>query len=448
MSRFNRVSESVVAPTFQEVAPLAPRPVVLVESVNPIQRIGFVLLLVYLFAVASLLSETSIHAFGFKPYVTMIFGPLALACVLASGGTRRTVGAAPGIWLIAFALWLVAVTPFSEWRSGSLALVGVYYLKNLPTYFLVAALVVSLQDFRRFAYMLAASAVAILFIALAYGDDTGGRFAIDFGSFKNPNDFSTHLVVLLPFVLFVGLNTRSLFPVRVLVGLLIAAIVFTIVQTGSRSGAIGLAAVVGMIVLKARPAQRVVFAVLFAIAAIGAFAILQSTLVQRFETIFSSPSAQQSKSVHSDGTIGSNVGRLYLLRRSVELTAANPVFGVGPGQFVVAESGVAEKEGGHGIWLGTHNSYTEVSSETGLFGLILFAGALGACMRATNRVYQKARTRPECAQLSNLAYCLLASLSGFAVNILFCHMAYTYYLPMLTGMTVSLVLLARREIRA
>ena len=458
MSRLNRVNRSATAP-------LVPLPNDLLlsphrerqlngphesfpETVNIVQRVGFKLAMVYLFAVASLMSETSIHAFGFKPYVTMVFGPLAVACGLISGGVRRAFSASPGFWLIGFALWLAFVAPFSVWRTGSLDLLGVFYLKSLPTYFMVAAFVVSRRNFRRFVYVLAASVVAILFVALAYGHDTGGRFAISFGSFENPNDFSMHLVVLLPFLLFVHLNSRSLSPVRGLMATAIAASIFTIIQTGSRSGAIGLAAVTCMIVAKASPVQRVVLGFLFALSAVCALVLLPSTLMQRFETIFSPMSTRQELGpVRSDGTIGSNIGRFYLLRRSIRLTAENPLVGVGPGQFEVAESSIAEKEGGRGIGRGTHNSYTEVSSETGLIGLFLFVGTLFGCIRATNRVYKQARARRECAQLSTLAFCLLASLTGFAVNIIFCHVAYTYYLPMFTGMTVSLVRLAHWEIR-
>ena len=44
-----------------------------------------------------------------------------------------------------------------------------------------------------------------------------------------------------------------------------------------------------------------------------------------------------------------------------------------------------------------------------------------------------------------MAFAILASLIGFSVNIFFSHIAYSYYLPMLAGLTVAFALAARKE---
>jgi O-antigen ligase len=97
---------------------------------------------------------------------------------------------------------------------------------------------------------------------------------------------------------------------------------------------------------------------------------------------FFAPESAERASVESDQDIGvttaeaSSEARLYLLRRSLILTAKNPIFGVGPDQFPEAETRDAEENGGHGLWHASHNTYTQMSSETGIAGLVLFVGAL------------------------------------------------------------------------
>src|SRR5258708_13880987 len=162
MSRFNRVNGSTVSsvatppiatatssPALTQVIQATPaeRPL-FVQNYNPIQRAGFFLLLIYIFGVVSLLTETSMNVFGFKPYVTMVTGPLTMACVLASGGLRRALRGPIGLWLTGFSIWLLVVTPFSVWRTGSLELVGNYFVKNLSMFFLIAGLVMSLREYR------------------------------------------------------------------------------------------------------------------------------------------------------------------------------------------------------------------------------------------------------------------------------------------------------------
>jgi len=58
-----------------------------------------------------------------------------------------------------------------------------------------------------------------------------------------------------------------------------------------------------------------------------------------------------------------------LFLRSIQLTFEHPILGVGPGEFMDAEAEEAAVAGKKAMWHFTHNSYTELSSETGLPGL-------------------------------------------------------------------------------
>ncbi|MGH9614464.1 MAG: O-antigen ligase family protein [Bryobacteraceae bacterium] len=454
MGRFNNLSaDSPAIKTALSVSPRVPpephSPTaarVVLQNYNPLQRAGFFLLLLYTFSLVSLVNEVTINAFGFKPYATIIVGPLALLCAFASGDILRALNSRIGLLLVAFSLWMLATVPFSVWRTGSLELLGDYFLKSLPIFFMTAALTVRLRDCRRFINTLGVGAIVILVVAFRFSTVTQGRLAISFGSFANPNDLSTHLIVLLPFVFFMGFAGRSAVLARPLIALALAGLVYTVLRTGSRSGFIGLLAVAVMLVLKATPTQRIVLLLLFVIGSLAAVSILRGVVVERFATLFSSSSdTGDLTSTQRLGTIGSNEGRIYLLKRSVQMTIAHPIFGVGPGQFAVAENDRAKEHGKRGLWLGTHNSYTQVSSETGIPGLILFASVLLCSLHVCNSIYRKARRDPRFSEIANMAFTILASLVGFSVNIFFSHIAYSYYLPMLAGLTVAFALAARKE---
>ncbi len=57
---------------------------------------------------------------------------------------------------------------------------------------------------------------------------------------------------------------------------------------------------------------------------------------------------------------------------------SHPLFGVGPDQFAAAVSQEAAGDGQQVPWLGTHNTYTQVSSECGIPALIFYVAVIGA----------------------------------------------------------------------
>ena len=84
---------------------------------------------------------------------------------------------------------------------------------------------------------------------------------------------------------------------------------------------------------------------------------------------------------------------MYLLRRSLIMTAKHPLFGVGPDQFQVAEAADASASKVRGAWNGTHNVYTQMSSELGIPGMVLYMGALFGSYRGLSAIRKRGRTR-------------------------------------------------------
>ena len=97
--------------------------------------------------------------------------------------------------------------------------------------------------------------------------------------------------------------------------------------------------------------------------------------------------------------------------------------------------------------MGTHNSYTQVSSEVGIPGLLCFVAAIVLAMKAAYSVEKKARGDRRLDDIAatalGLEYCMVI----YAVTVFFDHIAYTIMLPVFAGLAVSLVRTAAVEIQ-
>ena len=103
-------------------------------------------------------------------------------------------------------------------------------------------------------------------------------------------------------------------------------------------------------------------------------------------------------------------------------------------------------EGHRGIWIGTHNSYTQTSSETGIPGFLFFTATLFSCVRIAANIHTRTRNKPEFRHISRTALCLLVVIVSFSVNILFAHLAFRFYVPLLAGMTLAFSMCVEREL--
>jgi O-antigen ligase len=137
-------------------------------------------------------------------------------------------------------------------------------------------------------------------------------------------------------------------------------------RTGSRMGLLALLTGLLLFLIFASAKQRLMVITSGAVFLIMALFFLPQGIKERFTTYF------QAQSVQSEEAAQSALARKELLLRSLELTAQHPFLGVGPGEFIDAEAAEAEKKGQKALWHYTHNSYTELSSETGIAGLVLF----------------------------------------------------------------------------
>lgn len=402
------------------------------------RKLGLYLLLFFTF-----MSFSRIGDFAF-PYLHLPFvaSTAALAICVLTRGVERSMQTRVGAMLLGFTFWVLVSLPFSVWKGGSWETFSDKWIKSLLAYFLVAGLVISARDARRVMNTLAISSVIIVVLARVFkqiGAD-GRLYVAGQSTLSNPNDAAQLLLVGLPFLYLI--MTTSVMPARVLAFLSIPAVIYTISATGSR-GALLASLVVGAVIFwGASPGNKLKGAVA-SILLLGLLIILvPGQLKDRYSTIFSQEAANEGDQMALD----SKEQRWFLLKQSVRLSLTHPLFGVGLGQFAVASGDDASSLGMRAPWRETHNTYTQVSSETGFPGFILYMGAFAYCFSLTSRLKKATRNQPRFQDLFKMASCMHLSLLSFAVTSFFSSVAWAHYLPSLLGLTVALYQAGKYEL--
>jgi hypothetical protein len=411
----------------------APAPVK-TEQTNWLQTIGLYALIVSLFA--SLANDLLLRLIGSSSYVYYVSFPLSMIAFIAGGtmfrGLRTTAGK---LWLFMM-IWLLMGLPFSIWRGGSWDVLKEYLPRAHLIFFMVCAFAVTFKQFRTFFNAQIGISFAVLLSCLAFGGTPGdtGRFCIP-GSvfFENPNDLSIELLFCIGLIAALLWNRNNVVRAAGLIGI-IAGLYF-LFKAASR-GAF-LATVVMIVVVLLTSKARLKLAVLVVPTAIVALAFNPYAL-HRISSIFIDPAKAEINNETDEANVASQIERQYLLRRSIELSFTHPIFGVGAGEFIDATSGEDQRGGKHSAALGTHNTYTQISSETGLPGFFCFAGVLFLTIRNMWRLHKRTRDRADGKETSTMAYSLFLTSVGYAAAIFFHHSGYGATLPLLGGMAAAL----------
>jgi len=143
---------------------------------------------------------------------------------------------------------------------------------------------------------------------------------------------------------------------------------------------------------------------------------------ERIQTIWSASAPSNAVSASADA---SEEERSAVLVTSLRYTLEHPIFGLGLGNFSVArgtETGVPSG------WLGTHNTFTQLSSEAGIPALLIFLVLLGSSIRNMWRIARTARISEELPELDQTARAALVSLAAFVLGAFFAHIGYQYFL--------------------
>ena len=413
------------------------------EPDSGLRRIGFYSAVCYLFVRFTFFHEILALTLGLHSYLPPLFGIPALIGVVLGGGFQRALRQKAIFLWVMFGGWLIVTVPFSFWPGNSLHAVSTYVQADFPIILMIAGLTRSWRDLRLIIGSLACAGIVNEFTAAYLSRNVGGRLELTgIVTIGNANDFAAHLLMLLPFVVFVGLSKE--YP-KILRLLMLPTMLFELsfaLRTGSRGAVLALALTYVVVVLTGRGASRLIVAAVVPVVAAGYFAVLPGELTRRFATILS-PDEQTTVSPDSatDEAVASADGRKYLLRRGIELTLQHPLFGVGVADFAVSE-GSTRTGGLTGRWMAPHNTYTQVSSETGIPGLLILVAALAASFRLSIKVRRQA-SRAGMKGLSAAAYALMISFLLFCSCAFFLSLAYSIYFPTLAGLALAMVPLLR-----
>jgi O-antigen ligase len=381
-------------------------------------------------------------------HITGISYRVVLAMVLLSRGFKVALTSNIGKALLGFTICFALAVPFSIWKAGSMNLFLNSWLDfSFVAFLAVAGLVSNYEQWFKVFKSLTYALLTFTIISNVFGIQRDGRLFLEQGKFSNPNEMAQALLLGLP--LWGAMMVLSKSPGgKVFASGVIMLILTTVLRTGSRGALIGFVAMLLLVFFRA----SIVGKLKIMLAGMLFLGIVMTTvpgrLIARYKTIAEDDAdvAEMGSSMAESATSSARTRKL-LLRRSLMFTIRHPLFGVGPGMFAVADDEYAKAIGlRKGTWQGTHNSYTQVSSELGIPALLFFSAAIAMALKGTYSIYRRTRGDPRLQDIGAAALALHYCLVIYAVTILFDYIAYSVMLPVLGGLAACLVRTASVEI--
>lgn len=400
---------------------------------NPLRKLGLYLAIAFIFCRFSLLGELVSNSFNFDPHIARILGIPTIVLAVITGGLWRVLRSRFTYAWLGLLIWMSLSAPLSYWPGGSMSLILSFVKGQLPMLLIIGGLVLTWKECR---LVLLSMALACMVNVLSgklfvVNPDTDTRLSLELGTIGNANDLTAHLFFALPMVIFVLLISDRGWIRRILCLGVLGYGVYYCAATGSRGGLVAFAAVCVFILIRAQ--GRVRIGALAAAAAIFllVLAVLPQSLVHRYATLFTNDTDDLE-------AVQSTEARAHLLRSSIQFTLQHPILGVGPGEFSDYEASVAKSEGRKGAWQVTHNAYTQVSSEAGIPALLFYLAAIVMSFRTFGKVYRATRYRRELRSMAMACFCCQLSMVGFCTATMFLSLAYTMYLPTMSGLAMVL----------
>jgi O-antigen ligase len=413
-----------------------------VEGASLVQSVAFKMGLVLIFIRFSTIHQLLASVLNVNLYLLYLFGIPTLVGLVLAGGIRRTLRGWPAIFWAIFTVWLFVGLPFSSWRGGSAGALNGYLRTDFPMLFVIAGLTLTWRNCRSMMRAIACAAVVIMLASKVFQNDSADlaeRLALSVGAISNSNDYACLLVLVLPFVIWAALVAKSKVFQLAAWGW-VAYGVLLVLKTASRGALVAMAAGALYWLIRGTLRQRIALLAVgpIAVAALIAF-VPRSSLIRIVS--FSAEDASASQEA-----IESTQIRRYLLEQSILYTLQHPLFGVGMAQFSSFEGEHNQILGTHGYWHEAHNTYTQVSSECGLPALALYIAAIVSTFLLVNRVYRRARGRPECQDIRTATFCIMLALVMYCTAITFVNFAYFFYLPAMSSLAIAVSSAADKEL--
>ena len=403
---------------------------------NLLERLAFLLLCTFLFL---MFGRPADFLFPYL-HAPLVISVSALLTAVLTGGVLLVLRSPIGILMTLLTGWFIVTVPFSTHRGGSMELLSEGWMRSYLCFVLVLAICSRPLYVRRVIHTLAWSVLVASLLAMAYGIAPHGRIQLPFGLLSGPNELAGAMVIGMLYWMFILFDPGAGKLYRVFSIAASLPIMLILIKTGSRGGLLTLAVAFAIMFLRFSLGRKIGVALGSIVLVIMAFVVLPDDLRRRYTTYFQSD-LQSPEAVDIDDPTGSTESRLYLLERSIQFTLEHPIVGVGLSQYAPQEDVAARKEGKRkGSWLGTHNTYTQISSETGIPGLAIFLAILIMAVRNISWILRTAGSLPGVygQTLVNAGQALQTVLVAYLVMFLFEHTAYLPLWPTLVGMIAAL----------
>jgi len=416
------------------------------EPVRRVQRrpnsiLGFVfpILVVFLFAIFTGLPEMIGFLRPIRPM--LVLGAVGLIALALTGRFLKVVLSPIGKVLLLFTLWFILCIPLAIWRGGSFNIFVEYWFKSFLAYVLTAGLISTVAQERKIFHTIAYAVGILACLALGFRYmSVDGRLSLPSGRYANANDLGWTLLIGLIFLGFLYLRGGTLR--KATAAVLMVPVLIAIAKTGSRSAVLGAGMLFVFVVFQASAALRARLIVAAPILLVVLVLVVPSELRNRYTTLFKARDSQFMTRAEVDA-IGSSEARLELLKDSILITIKHPLFGVGAGNFVVAQGDLATARGEpYGLWHVTHNTYTELSSELGIPGLLIYLAFLFQCWRALTSIVRKKHVSKDVrvmAQTLRAAFLVLVTVAFFDSY------GYDANIPILAGLVTALSFVAQAQ---
>lgn len=401
------------------------------------RRLALGLFLIYLFLIFSRITDFVLGRLHLPGFFFLMAIPAALMC----GAWSKITWSGPLRYLTAFTLWLVAAVPFSVWRGGSFQQVRAVMMV-MAMFIPILGLPAGYRDLRKM-FLVVATAVGLFsMVSVIGGQFLAGRIAAS-GTFGNTNDLAQIILMGLPFLVFLIYDFRNNKVVAVAGVLGLLPMVVALMKTGSRSMVLAVGVMFTLTFLKASLTAKLRLLILAGVVLAAGIVLIPRTLLLRFSTFFSpGETANLTEGDYNTqaSALASTNERRQLLKDSLKYTIQHPIFGVGPGMFLVARGQDYEKQNITGAWRVSHNAYTQVSSECGIPALIFFLMALGSGFVALHRAarYHQGLNHPVSADIRRAAYTLQMALVSYVIFAFFLSIPYQAQMVVLLAMSMSL----------
>ncbi|MGH9573465.1 MAG: O-antigen ligase family protein [Candidatus Acidiferrales bacterium] len=339
--------------------------------------------------------------------------------------------------------WFIAGVPFAYWRGGSFQVLTQEWFKTLLVFFLLTQTLVSLRRIRAVLWAIVLSELAVTAYSVLNPSRSmwvGNRFSGVSEGILGWNFLGIAVALTVPFIAALFLTRTSLTKSLILAAA-VAVMMWMLVLTASRSGMMSVAfslLLTYALILRRSSLGNMVAAAL-ALAMLLSVCAAPGVFWERIQTIWSASAPANAVSASADA---SEEERSAVLVTSLRYTLEHPIFGLGLGNFSVArgtETGVPSG------WLGTHNTFTQLSSEAGIPALLIFLVLLGSSIRSMWRIARSERASQGSSEIDLMARAALVSLAAFIFGAFFAHIAYEYFLYYPIAIAVGVQYLARTK---